>query len=325
MKLKSPSEGKTNPPRLLIAEDDTTLARALADYFTAEGFSCRICYTVDTAKEVLQFWQPDFMIVELLLPHSNGLILLKQIQSKAPASRPRVIVTSKNGVKSGVETVKRAGADGFLVKPFKFREVHALIDPDWARAQVKAFNLTKKVEKTTGPADPVTQAMINELNLINLFLKQATDPRAPSENLFNLMRMVSLKVRAIRCSFVRCLNADTGIVLASNDDRSVRGLTISLTNYPEIREVMRTSQALLIPQVRSSALMAPVRSLLLEARFETLAVFPIFLEGRFFGVTSVRMAERDPSELIYIDRFGQVAAQIISISIPSALRPLKAS
>jgi CheY-like chemotaxis protein len=295
--------------RLLVADDDSTFARALAGFFTGKGFETRVTYSVGTTRDVVEFWHPEIIFSDLLLPHTNALGLLKFINSKQRIVKPRVIVMSKQALVEGIETVKRAGAVGYLVKPFTFEDALRMADPTRA---------PKEVPQSVAAADAIdatTRALLHELHLVNLFLRQALNTNSPEQNLFNLMRMVSLKVKAVRCSFIRCLDEDSGVVLASNDDASLSGLPIQLAKYPEVREVARTMKALLIPNVRSSELMAPVRELLIKQKFETIAVFPIFVKGKFFGVTSLRMEQRDPVEMFYIDNFGQIAAQILSLSL----------
>lgn len=347
--------------RLLIADDDTTLARVLSDYLNSKGFEARICYSVSSAREIIEFWHPEFVLVDMMIPQTNALSLLKFINGRSVSIRPRTIVMAKQAMASGMESIVKAGAQAYLLKPFTFEQALKVILPELA-AKIPAPEKPAATQKVVTPAfgvtqhqakqvlagtpaasalistvagapttpqiidpdahnklDPATKVMLKELHLVNLFLKQAMDVRNPSENLFNLMRMVSLKVKAVRCSFIRVLNSETGVVMASNDDVNVQDLPIQLDNYPEIREVMRTMKVLIIPNVKTSELMAPVREQMAHTKFETIAVFPIFLRGKFFGVTSLRMEQRNPVEMFYIDRFGQVAAQIISMTLMDSL------
>jgi len=324
MRINQPSAKKTSFPlkvdarrRLLIADDDTTLARAVSDYFTSNGWEVRITYTVATAKDVVDYWHPDAVLVDLMLPHNNALELLKHLNAKPMLQKPRMVVMSKQTLPKAIAAVKRAGASGYLLKPFTFEDAVRLLDP--ASPVVKPVSAANPTSVLPSDAeaklDPTTKVMLKELHLVNLFLKQALDDRKPSENLFNLMRMVSMKVKAVRCSFIRVLNDETGIVMASNDDVSVHGLPLQLRKYPEIQEVMKTMQVLLIPNVKTSELMAPVRELMAHTKFETIAIFPIMIKGKFFGVTSLRMEQRDPVDMFYVDRFGQVTAQILSLTL----------
>lgn len=299
--------------RILIADDDTTLARAMSDFFSSRGFDCRITYTVGTARDVIEFWHPEVILVDFMLPHTNALALLKFVSSKPLLVKPRVIVMAKQALTAGIEAMKKAGATGYLVKPFSFEDALRIVDPALVPKAVPV-----KPAQAADPRDKLdmtTKVLLKELHLVNLFLRQALDVRKPSENLFNMMKMVSLKVKAVRCSFIRVLNEETGVVMASNDDPTVSGLPIQLDKYPEIREVMKTMKVLLIPNVHSSELMKPIRDVTMKKRFDTLAVFPIFIKGRFFGVTSLRMEQRDAIEMYYIDHFGQLAAQVLSLSL----------
>ncbi len=216
-----------------------------------------------------------------------------------------------------VAAVKKAGASGYLLKPFSFEDALRLIDPAQSVVRPEPIQAVQghAANDLEAQLDPTTKVMLKELHLVNLFLKQALDDRRPNENLFNLMRMVSMKVKALRCSFIRVLNTETGIVMASNDDVSVHGLPIQLEKYPEIREVMKTMQVLIIPHVKTSEIMAPVRELMAHTKYETMAIFPIMIKGKFFGVTSLRMEQRDPIDMFYVDRFGQVTAQILSLTM----------
>lgn len=130
--------------------------------------------------------------------------------------------------------------------------------------------------------------------------------------------MVGLKVHALRCSVIRCVNADHGLVIASNDDENVQGLPIELEQYPEISEVRRTGRPLIIANVRTSDIMAPVKRRLEKTPFETLAVFPLFKAGKFYGVLSLRMEQRDKSGIEYTEKFGTVCSQIISLAIAAS-------
>ena len=68
----------------------------------------------------------------------------------------------------------------------------------------------------------------NELRLLNLLFKQATLEHESFETrLFNLMRMINIKVGAVRSSLIQCVSDQHGVVLASNDDQNVTGLRLS--------------------------------------------------------------------------------------------------
>lgn len=286
--------------RILVADDDTPFARRLCQYLIQQGFDCRVTATVSEAMRVVEAWAPDTVFVDLMLPETNALTLCKFLRGPEKRTKPVIIVISRHALPQGIETMRRAGASHFLEKPFALEEALRLIQPE------------------DEPATP-RDATLKELHLLNLFLKQAlSGEQDVNAILYNLMRMISLKIHALRSSLIQCLNEDTGLVLASNDDEHVRGLPLQLSGYPEVREVRRTLRPLIIRDVATSDILAPVRAKLAARNFETLAVFPVLRRGRFFGVLSLRMEHKEKPEIFYIEQFGGVCSRIISLAIAAA-------
>ncbi len=294
-----PAEGRR---RVLIADSDTQLARRLADYFWGQGIECRLAISISEAKEVIEYWQPDAVFVDLMLPETNALSLCRFVQSKPLKKVPQIIVMSKHTQPQGIETMRRAGASHYLVKPFSLEDAFLMIKP-------KVSGPTEGV-----PASPA-DASIMELHLLNLFIQQATQGQSEQQRLYNLMRMISLKVHALRCSIIQIQDETTGLVLASNDDEKVQGLPLKLAQYPEVLEVYRTKNPLIIPNIATSDILAPVKPLLQKTPFETIALFPVFRRGQFFAVMSLRMEQKQRGEIYYIDKFGRVVSQILSLAL----------
>jgi len=311
MRSATRSRGEARGPvnrraRVLIADDDTPFARRLSEYLWDHGYECKTASTISESKDIVEIWQPDSIFVDLMLPETNALSLCKFVTKQKLEKTPKIIVMSRQTLVQGIETMRRAGASHYLVKPFSLEDA------------VKAVE-TSPLARVASPNATPGGASVRELHLLNLFLKQAMSGGIDlNSNLFNLMRMISLKVHAVRCSFIQCLNADTGLVLASNDNENVQGLPISLAQYPEVREVLRTLKPLLIQNIRTSDILAPVQAKLASMGFETMAVFPVFCRGELYGVMSLRMEHKDKTELYYVEKFGQVCSQIISLAIATA-------
>lgn len=288
--------------RVLIADSDTQLARRLADHFWGQGIECRLAISISEAKEVIEYWQPDAVFVDLMLPETNALSLCRFVQTKTLKKIPQIIVMSKHTQPQGIETMRRAGASHYLVKPFSLEDAFMMIKP---KAPPEAAEV---------PASP-TEASVMELHLLNLFIQQATQGQGDQQRLYNLMRMISLKVHALRCSIIQITDEENGLVLASNDDENVQGLPLKLVQYPEVLEVYRTKKPLIIPNIATSDLLAPVRPLLQKTPFETIALFPVFRRGEFYAVMSMRMEQKQRGEIYYIDKFGRVVSQILSLAL----------
>jgi|GEM_PF-1998393 len=297
--------------RILIADGDLIFARRLSDYLWDHGFEVRVTKTISEAKELVEFWHPDSVFIDFLLPETNALSLLKFVNSKTLKKKPKVIVMSKQAMPEGIGQMRKAGAAHYLVKPFSLEDAFRAVELKHDRSGDDRQNPDRRDE--AGGSLKESPASIKELHLINLFLKQATQEENGGDRLYNLMRMINLKVDGLRTSLVHCLNDQTAVVMASNDDESVHGLPISMSNYPEIAAVRQTGSTVVIPNVRTSDILAKTK--ITQTPFATMILFPVYRESAFYGVLSVRLAKKDPLEIFYVEKFGQVCSQILSLSI----------
>ncbi|MGE4133059.1 MAG: response regulator [Bdellovibrionales bacterium] len=285
--------------KVLIADDDVTFCRRLADDFKQHGFDCRQTTTISEAKEIVEFWRPDTVFVDLMLPESNALALLKFLSFRRFPNPPKIIVISKQTLPQGIETMRKAGASDYLVKPFGFQD---------------AFRVLNLPSESVGtPSAP--DANWKDLRLINLFVKQALQGGAGHQNYFNLMKMISMKVQALRCSLVQFETPITGLVLASNDDENAKGLRVDLRQYPELTHVRDSGRSLIIPNVKTSDILAPVREKIEKTPYETLAVFPVFRSGAVHSALSLRLEQKDKASMFYIEQFSQVCSGILSLLV----------
>lgn len=109
--------------RILLAEDDAQLVELLKNLLTASA------YVVETESdgEVIQFRgeseEFDAVLLDLGLPKVDGLTILKRWRQTG-RTMPVVILTARNQWEERVEAIE-AGADDYLVKPFRMEEMVA--------------------------------------------------------------------------------------------------------------------------------------------------------------------------------------------------------
>jgi DNA-binding response OmpR family regulator len=120
--------GKMSParPRILIIEDDRKMSEALASGIEGAGYEVITAGTAEEGFFLVHSRHPDILLLDLTLPHRNGLDILAQIRSEGIDVRV-LILTSHNTVEDRV-TGLRTGADDYLGKPFSFPELMARID-----------------------------------------------------------------------------------------------------------------------------------------------------------------------------------------------------
>jgi DNA-binding response OmpR family regulator len=112
--------------KVLIVEDDRKLSSALVSGVEAAGYEVIAATSGEEGFYLAHQHQPNLLILDLTLPHRNGLDILRQIRKEGLDLRV-LILTSHNTVEDRVEGLK-TGADDYLGKPFSFPELIARID-----------------------------------------------------------------------------------------------------------------------------------------------------------------------------------------------------
>lgn len=118
--------------RVLVVDDDAALAEMLTIVLRNEGFDSRVCPTGDRALSDLRDYKPDVVLLDLMLPGKDGIDVCKEI--RAESGVPIVMLTAKSDTVDVVVGLE-SGADDYVVKPFKPKELVARI-----RARVRRFD-----------------------------------------------------------------------------------------------------------------------------------------------------------------------------------------
>jgi DNA-binding response OmpR family regulator len=111
--------------RILVAEDDTSLADFLCQELQKEQFAVQVVADGIEAQELASYQHYDLVILDLGLPGAGGLDVLRGIRSKVP-NLPVLIITGAAKVEERVRGLD-AGADDYIAKPFVFAELSARI------------------------------------------------------------------------------------------------------------------------------------------------------------------------------------------------------
>lgn len=111
--------------RVLIVEDNKEAAESLRLLLTKEGYECYWSETKIKAYEMLKHCSPHICILDITLPDGNGIRLCSSIRQEYK-NMAILFVTADDSEDSLVNGFK-AGADDYLVKPFRSRELLARI------------------------------------------------------------------------------------------------------------------------------------------------------------------------------------------------------
>lgn len=111
--------------RLLLAEDEKELAKALAVILRHNSYSVDVVHNGEDALCYLENAEYDGAILDIMMPKIDGLSVLKKIRDMGNGI-PVLILTAKSGIDDRVEGLD-AGADDYLTKPFAMKELLARV------------------------------------------------------------------------------------------------------------------------------------------------------------------------------------------------------
>ena len=111
--------------RLLMIDDDASLAELLVDYFERFGHKLTAATTAAEGRHLLRRDDPDLLILDVMLPDADGMKLCQTIRSESDI--PIVMLTARGGVPDRVLGLE-FGADDYVPKPFEPRELVARVE-----------------------------------------------------------------------------------------------------------------------------------------------------------------------------------------------------
>jgi two-component system, OmpR family, response regulator ResD len=106
------------PARILVIDDDPTLADVVARYLTKEGFSVEIVGDGRTGLERALATLPDLVVLDLMLPGLDGFEVFRRLRRVAPI--PVVMLTARGNEEDRIIGLE-LGADDYVAKPFSPR------------------------------------------------------------------------------------------------------------------------------------------------------------------------------------------------------------
>ena len=111
-----------NTGRVLVVEDDVSIADVLRRTLRQEGHEVRSAADGVEALELAEDFVPDLVVLDLGLPKLDGVEVLKRL--RASSDVPILILTARTETEDRVEGLD-SGADDYLVKPFERKELLA--------------------------------------------------------------------------------------------------------------------------------------------------------------------------------------------------------
>ncbi len=117
--------------RVLVVDDDASLAEMLTIVLRQEGFEPIVCATGDAAMPAFRDHRPDIVLLDIMLPGMDGIDVCRAL--RAESGVPILMLTARSDTVDVVVGLE-SGADDYMIKPFKPKELVARI-----RARLRRF------------------------------------------------------------------------------------------------------------------------------------------------------------------------------------------
>ena len=146
-----------NKKKILIVDDDANIAELISLYLTKECFQCEIAEDGETALKLHDSFQPDLMLLDIMLPGIDGYDVCREIRKNH--STPIIMLSAKGEVFDKVLGLE-LGADDYIIKPFDSKEMVARV-----KAVLRRFQPTIQTANTPEDTLPVEQVTYPDLTI----------------------------------------------------------------------------------------------------------------------------------------------------------------
>ncbi|MDH6109485.1 two-component system response regulator MprA [Kitasatospora sp. MAP12-15] len=141
----------SNQLKILVVDDDPEVRGAVEDGLAVEGYAVRGAPDGLAALSELSRWQPDALVLDILMPVLDGLAVCRRLRALGDRT-PVLVLTARDSVSDRVDGLD-AGADDYLVKPFALDELAARLRALLRRTAPDPFDATPGALGTIAAGD----------------------------------------------------------------------------------------------------------------------------------------------------------------------------
>ena len=178
-------------PRVLVVEDEASFVEALSAGLRREGFALDIARDGREALDRFEACRPDVVLLDVMLPRVSGLDVCREIRSR---SNVPIIMVSAKGEEIDTVVGLEVGADDYVPKPYRFRELVARIRAVLRRAQAQVPDVgpvAAAVERPVEVGDVVIDPQGHEVRI------RGEDARLPLKEFDLLWVLISNAGRVV--------------------------------------------------------------------------------------------------------------------------------
>ena len=205
--------------KILVVDDEKDIIELLQYNLEKEGYRISSAYSGEKCLEKVKTELPDLILLDLMLPEIDGLDVCKFLKNNPQTSHIPIIMLTDKGEETDIILGLELGADDYITKPFKVRELLARVKTVLRRTKINIPSLSKEKDiikfkdlvidstkhQVTLKGKPLNLTFI-EFNLLKflashpgkVFTREQLLNQVWSENSFIVDRAVDVHIRRLR-------------------------------------------------------------------------------------------------------------------------------
>ena len=237
--------------KVLVADDDAALVSTLTWILREHGHQVVAVPDGEGLLDRMHEERPDLVLLDIMMPKVDGLQLLERIRAEPQWRDLPVLMVSSMPPEDGTVRSLEIGANDFIPKPFRMKELLARVD-----SHLKRWRDLKQMRASLSA---VAEDLKQSASIVDI-LHEVTDSLKPDEIYHILSRRVARALGISKCSIVLANPGDThGTVVAAFENPMLRNLRVELSRYPEIVKALETERMVIVEDISTDELFAEVR------------------------------------------------------------------
>ena len=157
----------TSKPKILIVDDDNNIAELISLYLMKECYDTRIENDGESALKAFSSWQPNLILLDLMLPGIDGYQVCREIRHTSDV--PIIMLSAKGEIFDKVLGLE-LGADDYMIKPFDTKELVARV-----KAVLRRFKPSKPAVDANTKYVEYPDLIINQTNYSVMYKGHTVD------------------------------------------------------------------------------------------------------------------------------------------------------
>ena len=149
-----------NTGHILVVDDEPDIRSLLKEILEDEGFEVTVAENAEQARESRRHRRPDLVLLDIWMPDTDGIALLKEWSDDNALDAPVIIMSGHGTVETAVEAT-RLGAYDFIEKPLSIAKILLTVQRALENASLKSENIGLR-QRTQSSVEPIGSSSVME-------------------------------------------------------------------------------------------------------------------------------------------------------------------